>query len=169
MILSKILLLPLPQQLLLLQPLLLLLLLLLPPLLLLLLLLLLVAILLRASSCFIGDAFDLRCMIREQMIMFLQKNFPGCFPKFRAEVDPISEKKDKHHTAQHDKMTVPRPLGSPVAEPATNVMPPIPPIVPRTADRMSMEGRDPGTRLSIARERNNTNLETASLLREAQM
>ena len=32
-------------------------------------------------------AWDLRCSIREQLIAFIQKEFPGCLPRLRAELD----------------------------------------------------------------------------------
>ncbi|CAA9530966.1 MAG: Putative transport system permease protein [uncultured Segetibacter sp.] len=35
-----------------------------------------------------GKAFDLRCYIRENMITFIQNNFPGCLPKTRTVVLP---------------------------------------------------------------------------------
>jgi hypothetical protein len=33
-----------------------------------------------------SDAWDLRCLVREKMIDFLQKNFPGSLPRFRGEI-----------------------------------------------------------------------------------
>ena len=33
-----------------------------------------------------GDAFDLRCYIRENLVAFIQKNYPDCLPKTRSEV-----------------------------------------------------------------------------------
>ena len=35
-----------------------------------------------------GKAWDMRCDIREQLINFLQKNYPGALPKVRAEMQP---------------------------------------------------------------------------------
>jgi small-conductance mechanosensitive channel len=32
-----------------------------------------------------GDAWDLRCVVREQMIDFLTKNYPGSLPRYRGE------------------------------------------------------------------------------------
>lgn len=34
-----------------------------------------------------GDAWDLRCVVREQMIDFLTKNYPGSLPRYRGEFD----------------------------------------------------------------------------------
>ena len=34
-----------------------------------------------------GEAWDLRCLVREKLIDFLQKNYPGSLPRFRGEVD----------------------------------------------------------------------------------
>jgi small-conductance mechanosensitive channel len=35
-----------------------------------------------------GNAWDLRCYIREKLIAFLQQNYPQCLPKTRAELNP---------------------------------------------------------------------------------
>jgi small-conductance mechanosensitive channel len=37
-----------------------------------------------------NDAWDLRCLVREKLIDFLQKNYPGCLPRYRGEVDASS-------------------------------------------------------------------------------
>jgi small-conductance mechanosensitive channel len=37
-----------------------------------------------------GDAWDLRCLVREKMIGFIQKNYPGALPRYRAELDAES-------------------------------------------------------------------------------
>ena len=34
-----------------------------------------------------GDAWDLRCLVREKLIDFLQKNYPGCLPRYRGELE----------------------------------------------------------------------------------
>ncbi|MGH9607383.1 MAG: mechanosensitive ion channel family protein [Terracidiphilus sp.] len=34
-----------------------------------------------------GDAWDLRCLVREKLIDFLQKNYPGCLPRSRGEFE----------------------------------------------------------------------------------
>lgn len=34
-----------------------------------------------------GDAFDLRCFIRENLIKFIEKNYPGSLPRTRAEME----------------------------------------------------------------------------------
>jgi hypothetical protein len=34
-----------------------------------------------------GSAFDLRCFIRENLIAFIAKNYPGSLPKARAVLD----------------------------------------------------------------------------------
>ena len=38
-----------------------------------------------ASAASSGIAFDLRCYIRENLITFIQKNYPESLPKMRAE------------------------------------------------------------------------------------
>ncbi|MGH9449722.1 MAG: mechanosensitive ion channel family protein [Terriglobia bacterium] len=35
-----------------------------------------------------GTAWDLRCYLRENLIKFLQENYPQCLPKTRAEINP---------------------------------------------------------------------------------
>jgi hypothetical protein len=32
-----------------------------------------------------GEAFDLRCILREKVIDFIQSKYPGSLPKFRTE------------------------------------------------------------------------------------
>jgi small-conductance mechanosensitive channel len=34
-----------------------------------------------------SDAWDLRCLVREKLIDFLQKNYPGCLPRYRGEFE----------------------------------------------------------------------------------
>jgi small-conductance mechanosensitive channel len=34
-----------------------------------------------------SDAWDLRCLVREKLIDFLQKNYPGCLPRYRGELE----------------------------------------------------------------------------------
>lgn len=38
-----------------------------------------------------GTAWDLRCYLRENLIKFLQQNYPECLPKTRAELNPRSQ------------------------------------------------------------------------------
>lgn len=40
-----------------------------------------------ASAADAGLAWDLRCEIREQLVDFVQRNYPGSLPRFRAELD----------------------------------------------------------------------------------
>jgi hypothetical protein len=42
-----------------------------------------------ASACDASKAWDLRCEIREKLVGFVQKNYPGSLPKVRAEFEPI--------------------------------------------------------------------------------
>lgn len=37
-----------------------------------------------------SDAWDLRCLVREKLIDFLQKNYPGCLPRYRGEFQTAS-------------------------------------------------------------------------------
>ncbi|HET9148270.1 MAG TPA: mechanosensitive ion channel family protein, partial [Acetobacteraceae bacterium] len=34
-----------------------------------------------------GEAWDLRCLVREGLIAFLQENYPGALPKQRVEIE----------------------------------------------------------------------------------
>ena len=39
-----------------------------------------------------SDAWDLRCLVREKLIDFLQKNYPGSLPRYRGEIDmPVQQ------------------------------------------------------------------------------
>lgn len=38
-----------------------------------------------------GKAWDLRCHVREKLIEFLQKNYPGSLPRVRAEIQGVGE------------------------------------------------------------------------------
>lgn len=38
-----------------------------------------------------GDAWDLRCLVREKLIDFLQKNYPGSLPRYRGELESAGE------------------------------------------------------------------------------
>ncbi|MGH7931768.1 MAG: mechanosensitive ion channel family protein [Candidatus Binataceae bacterium] len=44
-----------------------------------------------ASAAAAGTAWDLRCEIREKLIEFIQRNYPQCLPKARAELWPAAE------------------------------------------------------------------------------
>lgn len=38
-----------------------------------------------------SDAWDLRCLVREKLVEYLEKNHPECLPRFRGELQGISE------------------------------------------------------------------------------
>jgi small-conductance mechanosensitive channel len=38
-----------------------------------------------------GDAWDLRCLVRERLIEFLQKNYPGSLPRYRGELETTAK------------------------------------------------------------------------------
>jgi small-conductance mechanosensitive channel len=40
-----------------------------------------------------GDAWDLRCYVREHLIDFIQKNYPGGLPRFRGELGGPAEER----------------------------------------------------------------------------
>lgn len=44
-----------------------------------------------ASAADAGTAFDLRCDIRERLIVFIQENYPEALPRFRAELKDVSK------------------------------------------------------------------------------
>jgi small-conductance mechanosensitive channel len=45
-----------------------------------------------------SDAWDLRCLVREKLIDFLQKNYPGCLPRYRGEFEaPAGAQASKPH------------------------------------------------------------------------
>ena len=41
------------------------------------------------SSTSSGDLFDLRCLVRERLVSFVQENFPNALPKTRTELFPL--------------------------------------------------------------------------------
>ncbi|MEN0046589.1 MAG: mechanosensitive ion channel domain-containing protein [Bacteroidota bacterium] len=42
-----------------------------------------------------GDAFDLRCFVREHMVTFIQQDYPNSLPKTRVEMLPVGELDNK--------------------------------------------------------------------------
>jgi small-conductance mechanosensitive channel len=40
-----------------------------------------------------SKAWDLRCLVREKLIEFLQKNYPDSLPRYRAELTPLPDSK----------------------------------------------------------------------------
>lgn len=38
-----------------------------------------------------SDAWDLRCLVREKLIEFLQKNYPGSLPRYRGEMETTAK------------------------------------------------------------------------------
>lgn len=43
------------------------------------------------SAADAGTAWDLRCQVREQLVDFLQRNYPQCLPRIRAEMESVAE------------------------------------------------------------------------------
>ncbi|AXC09572.1 membrane protein, putative [Acidisarcina polymorpha] len=64
-----------------------------------------------ASSANASDLFDLRCIIREEMIGFIQKNYPDAFPRTRfaavGESDPFSSR-DRARDRDEPLLALPR-------------------------------------------------------------
>jgi hypothetical protein len=52
-----------------------------------------------------GNAFDLRCYIRENLVTFIQKNYPGSLPKSRSVIVP--ENSEGNVIAENLKKLVP--------------------------------------------------------------
>ncbi len=48
-----------------------------------------------------GQAWDLRCLVREKLIGFLQKNYPGSLPRMRAEVEGTGESVSERASARN--------------------------------------------------------------------
>jgi small-conductance mechanosensitive channel len=42
-----------------------------------------------------SKAWDLRCLVREKLIQFLQERYPECLPRARAELNPISVQEER--------------------------------------------------------------------------
>jgi hypothetical protein len=42
-----------------------------------------------------SDAWDLRCLVREKLIEFLQKNHPESLPRYRADMPAVSEQANR--------------------------------------------------------------------------
>jgi small-conductance mechanosensitive channel len=65
-----------------------------------------------------GDAWDLRCYVREKLIDFLQKNYPGILPRYRAELEaspsgrPISQPGPSESGSDSDRSTFPQTSGA---------------------------------------------------------
>jgi small-conductance mechanosensitive channel len=60
-----------------------------------------------------GDAWDLRCLVREKMIDFIQKNYPGSLPRYRGEFattasDQSLEKSQNGHGGSGDRALLPQ-------------------------------------------------------------
>ena len=63
-----------------------------------------------------GDAWDLRCLVREKLIDFLQKNYPGCLPRYRGEfattgADGAMEKSDDGAQGGRERAMLPEARG----------------------------------------------------------
>jgi small-conductance mechanosensitive channel len=43
-----------------------------------------------------NDAWDLRCLVREKLIDFLQKNYPGSLPRYRGEFEATSTREPEN-------------------------------------------------------------------------
>jgi small-conductance mechanosensitive channel len=69
-----------------------------------------------ASARNAGDAFGLRCEIREKLLAFLQKTFPGALPHQRVILDPesaagfIRDFAESRHEVTHKTVQQPKPV-----------------------------------------------------------
>ena len=59
-----------------------------------------------------GDAWDLRCLVREKMIDFIQKNYPGSLPRYRGEfaatADGAPGNRENGHEGNRDRVLLPQ-------------------------------------------------------------
>jgi small-conductance mechanosensitive channel len=46
-----------------------------------------------------SDAWDLRCLVREKLIDFLQKNYPGCLPRYRGEMQTKAAEREMRESS----------------------------------------------------------------------
>lgn len=65
-----------------------------------------------------SDSWDLQCYVREKLIDYLRKDYPGSLPRYRAEFDGSAESQANAHSAQsfttsHLSKTAPHKEGSP--------------------------------------------------------
>ncbi len=44
-------------------------------------------------------AWDLRCLVRERLVTFVQQHYPQCLPRFRAELPDMMPSQDREHAA----------------------------------------------------------------------
>jgi small-conductance mechanosensitive channel len=52
-----------------------------------------------------SKAWDLRCLVREKLIQFLQERYPECLPRARAELNPIPAKEERSAQTPHRTLT----------------------------------------------------------------
>jgi small-conductance mechanosensitive channel len=59
-----------------------------------------------------GDAWDLRCLVREKLVDFIQKNYPGSLPRYRGEFATTSNgtqgKRENGREENHDRVLLPQ-------------------------------------------------------------
>jgi small-conductance mechanosensitive channel len=67
-----------------------------------------------------SDAWDLRCLVREKLIDFLQKNYPGSLPRYRGELEAQAEPRampaHRSGTEATSGSTTPAEISSPAVE-----------------------------------------------------
>jgi small-conductance mechanosensitive channel len=49
-----------------------------------------------------SDAWDLRCLVREKLIAFMQKNYPASLPRYRGELDAWNREQGNKGTGEQD-------------------------------------------------------------------
>ena len=57
-----------------------------------------------------GDAWDLRCLVREKLIDYLQKNYPNSLPRYRGEVESTSLRELESKSAHWNAPAAPPPI-----------------------------------------------------------
>jgi hypothetical protein len=67
-----------------------------------------------------SDAWDLRCLVREKLIDFLEKNYPGSLPRRRGELEmqrpPRAMPLHRAGTGAMSASTTPREMSAPAIE-----------------------------------------------------
>jgi hypothetical protein len=53
-----------------------------------------------------GTAWDPHCNVREKLIEFLQREYPECLPRTRAELQPLAELAREHHVVRNLQMRI---------------------------------------------------------------
>jgi hypothetical protein len=67
-----------------------------------------------------SDAWDLRCLVREGLIDYLQKKYPGSLPRYRGELAEVASNKRSQPTRPESQATSRRPMHQEPSMPGVN-------------------------------------------------